>query len=198
MKTSDLNLFMVDDEPDDLKSLVTLLVARNYRVQLFNSGESFLERADTQSSGCVLLDLGMGGGMNGLQVFEELRNQNSPLVVMLFSGKLDIPTSTRYTRRGVFECIEKTSEASYILDTVQRAMERAAELKEARTRWNTLTPRERDVARVWRKGMSARDCGMVLGINERTIQTNVGHIYEKLEVDNPTELDRFMRDHNIN
>lgn len=201
--TFNLNLYIVDDDEDVLDSLGTLFVARHYRVQTFSSGESFLANADKLSAGCVVLDVRMGG-ISGLQVFDELHRVASPLLVILLSGHLDVPIAKNYTKKGAFDCLEKPFDESVLLDTVSLAMQKAAEVcaslvskREVLLRWDTLTPRERDVASHMRKGWANKLIADELQIGVRAVETHRAKVYDKLWVSNPTELDRLMRDNGI-
>jgi FixJ family two-component response regulator len=204
MKPSNLNLFIVDDDRAVRASLAMLFIARNFRVQTFESGESFLANADIQSHGCLLLDIDMPPGISGLKVFDELIRLGSPLIVIFLSGKLNVRTATVYTKKGAFDCIEKPPIEALLLDTVQRAFEEATnkaikfeKAQEVRKRWNQLTPREVDVARLTRKGWANSLVADELGIGVRAAETNRLHIYRKLWVSNPTELDHLLRENGI-
>jgi FixJ family two-component response regulator len=198
-----LNLYIVDDDDDVLDSLGTLFIARRYRVQTFSSGESFLSAADTASAGCVVLDVRMGG-ISGLQVFEELHRLHSPLLVILLSGHLDVPIAKNYTRKGAFDCLEKPVDENVLIETVHLAMNKSAEVsanlvvkREVWTRWDSLTPREKDVSRQMRKGWANKLIADELTVGVRAVETHRAKVYDKLWVSNPTELDRLMRDHDI-
>ena len=200
---SSLNLYIVDDDEDVLDGLGTLFVARHYRVQTFSSGESFLANAEKSSAGCVVLDVRMGG-ISGLQVFDELHRVGSPLLVILLSGHLDVPIAKNYTKKGAFDCLEKPFDENVLIETVSLAMQKASEIgvnlvskRDVWTRWETLTPRERDVARHMRKGWATRLIADELGIGGRAVETNRARICDKLWISNPTELDRLMRDNDI-
>jgi two-component system response regulator DctR len=204
MKAPNLNLYIVDDDKDVRESLSALFIARRYRVQAFESGESFLSNAETGSCGCVLLDIDMDPGMSGLNVFDELRKQGSPLVVTLLSGVLNVPTAAAYMEKGVFYCLEKNCAESFLLQRVEQAMEFAQSLSEklvhkmdALKLWETLTPRQRDVARVDRRGMLNKQTADELGIDVRTVETHKSHIYKKLGLRSATALDRLMRENDI-
>ena len=84
MKTPNLNLYIVDDDKDVRDSLAALFIARGYRLQAFESGESFLANADIQSCGCLILDLDMDSGMGGQRVFEEMKKLGSTLDSKIF------------------------------------------------------------------------------------------------------------------
>jgi len=203
INTSSLNLYIVDDDEDVLDGLGTLFFARDYRVQTFRSGESFLANAEKSSAGCVILDVRMGG-ISGLQVFDELHKVGSPLLVVLLSGHLDVPIAKNYTKKGAFDCLEKPFDEGVLLTTISLAMKKAAEMlaeilakRNVLVRWATLTPREKDVANHVRKGWANRLIADELQIGVRTVETNRAKVYDKLWVSNPTELDRLIRDNDI-
>jgi FixJ family two-component response regulator len=204
MKAPNLNLYIVDDDKDVRETLAMLFIARHYRVQAFESGESFLANADLQSCGCVLLDIKMDPGMSGLLVFDELHALKSPLLVILLSAYLNVPTASNYTRKGAFDCIEKGNDESLLIERVKQAMDAAKSLseiaqtkKEALKLWGTLTPSEKEVARVDRRGMQNKLIADELDKSRRTVETQKSSLYKKLEIENPTELDRFMRENDI-
>lgn len=203
ISTSNLNLYVVDDDEGVRDSLALLFVARRYRVQTFESGESFLAGVDKENAGCVVLDVRMGG-ISGLQVFDELRRLEIPLVVVFLSGHIDIPIAISYTKKGAFDCLEKPFDESLLLDKVALAMQHAASLaarlvsrNEVFSRWETQTPRERDVARLVRSGWANKLIADELQIGVRAVETHRAKVYDKLWVSNPTELDRLMRDNDI-
>ena len=204
MKTLNLNLFIVDDDKDVRESLAALFIARHYRVQAFESGESFLARADAQSCGCLLLDIDMDPGMSGLQVFDELHRLGSPLLVILLSGVLNVPIAASYMDKGVFYCLEKGREESFLLQRVEQAMQRAGDMavkvktaQDAKALWKTLTPREQDVARLNRHGWVNKRIANELNIGVRAVETHNLHLFKKLGIRNSTELDRLMRESDI-
>jgi FixJ family two-component response regulator len=199
------SLFVVDDDEAVRSSLGLLLISRGYAVQVFESGEAFLEAVDVQRSGCIIMDLRMDG-MSGLQVFDQLRSRGSPLVVVFLSGHGDIPSAIAAVQNGAFTWLEKPCADDKLLDAVGLALDKAAELAaerrrrdQARTRWERLTPREKDVARHVAQGKAnkviARD--IVPPMEPRTVETHRAHIFAKLDVANSNELDRFMRDNGL-
>jgi FixJ family two-component response regulator len=143
-------------------------------------------------------------GMSGLQVFDELLTLKSPLLVIFLSMNLTVPIAANYTKKGAFDCIEKSSEESVYIESVRQAMESSKGIsqklvskREALKLWETLTPREKDSARVVRRGMLKKQAAGELGIEQRTVETFVYNIYKKLGLRGPTALDRFMRENDI-
>jgi len=202
-KKLNLTLYIVDDDEGVRSALVTLLVARGYRIQAFGSGEDFLGSVNVSSPGCVLLDLRMEG-MSGLQVHDELVRLESPLKVLFLSGHGDIPTAVESTRKGAVDWLVKGLPDAVFIDKVDRAMEAAEqsagylqERIEVMERWNSLTPRERDVALLVRHNWANKLIAEELQIGVRAVETHRARVYEKLWVSNPVELDRMVREYKL-
>lgn len=200
----ELTLYIVDDDQGARDSMVTLFTACGLRVQAFASGEAFLASANLQKPDCVLLDRRMDGGMSGLQVQEALQRQASPMVVVFLSGHGDIPTAMEATQRGAFTWLVKGMPEQDLLTQVTTAMQHARERSlhlhqraEVIARWNTLTPREKDVARLVRNGWANKLVADELAIGVRVVEGYRAKVFDKLWVSNPTELDRLLRDHAI-
>ena len=197
-------LYVVDDDDAVRRSLGLLLLSRGHAVQTFDSGEAFLAAVDLKRAGCVILDLRMGG-MSGLQVFEQLRARQSPMVVLFLSGHGDIPTAVDAVQKGAFGWLEKPCNDEQLLTSVHSALQKAAELavkqqsqQEAQTRWERLTPREKQIARQVAEGKPNKRIALDLAPLElRTVETHRAHVFAKLGVANSNELDRFLRDHEL-
>jgi FixJ family two-component response regulator len=202
-KQPDLTLYIVEDDTGARMSLGTLFTALGYRVQAFATGEDFLAQAALEEPHCVLLDQRMPG-ITGLQVHEELLRRGSPMVVVFLSGHGDIPMAMQATHKGAFDWLVKGMPEEQITTCVQAAMKHAKALAlrqranaEVASRWETLTPREKDVAHLVRQGWANKLIADELGLSFRTPESHRAQVYEKLWVSNPTELDRLMRDHGI-
>ena len=196
------NLYVVDDDEAVRRSLGLLLLSRGHAVQVFASGEAFLEGVDVQTPGCVILDLRLGG-MSGLQVFDTLCAQSSPLVVLFLSGHGDIPVAVDAVQKGAFGWLEKPCSDDHLLNALTRAMDQATQMaarlrsrRAAQALWAKLTPREVQVARLVAEGMPNKRIALSLAPLElRTVETHRAHVFAKLNLSNSHELDRFLREH---
>lgn len=198
------NLYVVDDDEAVRRSLGLMLLSRGHAVQAFASGEAFLAGADLQRPGCAILDLRLGA-MSGLQVFDALRAQGSPLVVLFLSGHGDIAMAIEAVQNGAFGWLEKPCNDERLLGTVAKALQKAAEIgvrlqarQAAQALWAKLTPREMQVARLVAEGKPNKRIALDLAPLElRTVETHRAHVFAKLGLSNSHELDRFLREHDI-
>lgn len=198
------HLCIVDDDQAVRRSLGLLLLSRGHAVQAFASGEAFLAGADLQRPGCVVLDLRMEG-MSGLQVFDALRAQDSPLVVIFLSGHGDIPMAVEAVQNGAFGWLEKPCNDERLLESIAKALQKAEEIavrrqarQAAEALWSKLTPREMQVARLVAQGLPNKRIALELApLEQRTVETHRAHVFAKLGLSNSHELDRFLREHGL-
>ena len=213
MNPKNLNLYIVDDDEAVRRSLGSLLLARltDCSVKTFASGETFLEGANLDGSGVVLLDLRMEPGKSGLEVFAALQERSSPLVVVFLSGHGTLPVAVRALQDGAVTWLEKPCTDDQLMAAVEQAKARAGGIAEARRDrhhalqlWAKLTPREKQVAPPVAQGLSSKDAARLLTkqnptkvIDHRTVENHRARIFDKLELANSNELLAFLRDNNL-
>ncbi|MGZ3253067.1 MAG: response regulator transcription factor [Burkholderiaceae bacterium] len=78
-------IHIVDDEESLRTALSRLLRAHGYRVVLYESAEQFRGNAHLHEPGCILLDFNMPG-MNGLQLQEQLAQDQCELPIIFLTG----------------------------------------------------------------------------------------------------------------
>lgn len=116
-------IFVVDDDSAVQDSLRELLEAANLAVRTYGTGLEFLETYRPASDGCLVLDLDLPG-MSGLKVFEELMSRNSPMPVILITGRADKATRDRCLGNGAVVVLEKPIRDDHLLEAIERALDR--------------------------------------------------------------------------
>jgi FixJ family two-component response regulator len=124
MKTSQVTLFVVDDDPRSRKAVAALASSLNLRCETFASAEGFLARYDPSLTGCVLVDFCLGG-MDGLQLQERLQATGSALSVVLISAYADQSLAGRALKGGAVAFIEKPYKADELADAIRKGLERS-------------------------------------------------------------------------
>jgi FixJ family two-component response regulator len=181
-------VYIVDDEASVGEALSTLLRANRKRVQIFTSGQDFLDFARRDSCACLILDLKMPG-LGGLEV-QKLISAKTSIPVIFLTGRGDIPSTVRAMKGGAVDFLTKPVDEEALLASVERALrqdrasrQEAVEHARLVVRYESLTPREREVLPLLVNGLLNKQVAFELGIAEYTVQIHRGHIMRKMEAD---------------
>jgi len=146
----------------------------------------------------LLLDVHMPDG-SGLDVLRKLSTARSrPLVILLTAGmdEAQLLTAAEIEPQGM---VLKTSDPSLLLECMDAVVagerwidpEIAERTRQAQARAASappLTRRERELVELVRQGLRNRDIAAQLGVTEGTVKVYLHAIFDKLGVDNRTEL----------
>ena len=193
---SDATVFLIDDDASVRDSLSLLLSLKGIRTQPFASAEAFLETYRPESRGCVLTDLQMPE-MSGLDLQQALHRRGILLPVVVLTAHGDVRTTRLAMKNGAFDFLEKPVNDEILLDILinairednQRYDANRSELG-ARSRFERLTPREREVLDLLVEGLSQREIAVRLEISPRTVEVYKARMMEKLQCRSFAELIR--------
>ena len=193
-------IYVVDDDEASLKSTARLLTASGFAVQTFACAEDLLGAVHGDSAGCIVSDLQMPG-LSGLALQDALLEQGCRLPMVFLTGHADIPSSVRAMRGGAEDFIEKIAPPALLLDAVRRALQRndldlagRADRQALQVRFDSLTPREREVLLMVVHGRLNKQIAGDLGIHERTVKLHRTAITTKLGVHSVAELTSLCHD----
>lgn len=194
---SDAIVYIVDDDEPIRKSLSLLMKSEGYRSVPCASAQEFLERFDSQSPGCVVLDVRMPG-MSGLELQQLLADRGSPVPVIIMTGHGDVAMAVRAMKAGARDFIEKPFDNQVLLDRIAEALADAEQqqrrdeaLEMARARLELLTPRERETMDLLVAGKLNKQVAADLNISVRTVESHRAKIMDKLQVRSLSELVRL-------
>jgi FixJ family two-component response regulator len=188
-------VFVVDDDPGVLESVRWLLESVGLGVRAFDNPQDFLAAFDPMDGpACLLLDIRMPG-MSGLDLQDWLNTEGYEVPVVFLTAHGDVPLAVRAMKAGALEFIEKPYNAQQLIDTVQQAIETDRRQREAgarrhqvRARVDTLTPRERQVARMVVDGFSNKGIAAELGLSPKTVEVHRGRVMTKMGAGSTAEL----------
>ena len=115
-------ILIVDDEPGIRDTLRGVLEDEGFTVATAESGEMCLEMARTHHYGCILLDIWLGRGIDGLETLAKLKEDGNDAAVVMISGHGNIETAVKSTKLGAFDFIEKPLSLERTVVTVKNAV----------------------------------------------------------------------------
>jgi len=188
--STNLPLYLVDDDDAILDSLGFMLGQFGYPVQTFSSGRDFLAQCSLTQAGCVILDSRMPE-ITGQEVQQKLLETHSPLGVIFLTGHGDLPMALSAFRKGACDFFQKPVSGKALVQAIDKAhkeSQAAFEQQNLQHKFNQLTEREHQVLAHVIQGMTNKQISEAMFLSLRTIEVHRAKIMKKLEVNNMAEL----------
>ncbi|MFC1849331.1 response regulator [candidate division CSSED10-310 bacterium] len=120
MSTNKINLLIVDDEEQFLRSMTKRLEVRGFNVIAVNRGQKAIEAARKQPLDIALVDLKMPG-MDGEETLKILKTKHQWLEVVILTGHGSIKSAVKCTRDGAYSYLQKPCELDELLEVLTEA-----------------------------------------------------------------------------
>jgi RNA polymerase sigma factor (sigma-70 family) len=191
-------VFIVDDDPLFRRALQRLLTTNGFPARVFCSAREFLDRgAPMPAVGCLLLDVKMPG-LSGMDLQAELKQRGLRLPIVFITGHGTVPMGVRAMKEGAVDFLQKPFDGQTLIATIQKALARSRqqvveqnECLDLEQRFESLSPRERDVFRLVVKGLLNKQIAYQLGIVEQTVKVHRARLMDKMQADSLAELVRM-------
>jgi FixJ family two-component response regulator len=197
MTEPDKLVFVVDDDAPLRDSLADLLRSIGLRVEAFASAQEFLRRKRPDVPSCLVLDVRLKG-LSGLDLQKRMIEGGIDVPIIFITGHGDVPMTVRAMKAGAVEFLTKPFRDQDLLDAIQLALERdqkareqRAEIAELHSRFDSLTPREREVMALVAAGLLNKQVAGDLGTSEASVKVHRQHVMEKLGAGSLAELVRI-------
>jgi FixJ family two-component response regulator len=190
-------VFVVDDDASVRDAIGSLLRSVGLKPLLFASAQEFLTSEKPDTPTCLVLDVRMPG-LGGFDCQSHLEEAGFEIPIVFMTGHGDIPMSVRAMKAGAVEFLTKPFRDQDLLDAVGVALEkdrvrRANEvrLSELRTRFQTLTARERQVLSLVIAGRLNKQIAGELGVSEMTVKMHRRQVMRKMQATGLAQLVRL-------
>ena len=191
-------VFVVDDDPSVRRSIKRLIGSVGLQVELFGSAQEFLLSKRPDAPSCLVLDIRLPG-ISGLDFQQELAEANIHVPIIFITAHGDIPMTVRAMKAGAVEFLTKPFRDQDLLDAIQLALERdrarrqqEAEMAVLRARFESLSPREREVVGMVVSGMLNKQIAADIGTTENTVKVQRSRAMEKMQAQSLTDLVKMI------
>lgn len=178
-------VYVIDDDADVRESIKWLLESTNYRVEDYESGETFIAQFNENVPSVILCDLRMPS-MSGSDVQDHLLRRRIDAPFIFITGHGDVPQAVQAFKKGAMDFIQKPFQQPQLQKLVERAMKTAKELfqrrqtlAQNRTLIEKLTPREQQVLERIVNGRLNKQIADDLGISIKTVEAHRASIMDK-------------------
>ena len=196
-KQDEATVFVVDDDQGMRESIKDMLESLGLHCEAFATAQQFLATDWRNVGGCLILDVRLPG-ISGLDLQQELTKERVGIPIIFITAHADIPMTVKAMKSGAVEFLTKPFREQELLDAVQRSLswhrlarEKELELAKLRQRFETLSPREREVMKLVISGMLNKQIAAELGASETTVKIHRGHAMEKMQAKSLPELVRM-------
>ena len=194
MTESEAIVYVVDDDAQTRDALKNLMRSVGLQVEVFASAQDFLRSKRPDVPACLVLDVRLRG-LSGLDLQKRMAEAKIEVPIIFITGYGDIPMTVQAMKAGAVEFLTKPFRNQELLDAIQQALERDRSTREQRakneelhTRYDSLTPREREVMTLVVAGLLNKQIAGELRTSETTVKNHRHQIMEKMGADSLAEL----------
>jgi len=191
-------VFIVDNDESVRNTLSRLIRSVSLRAEPFRSAREFLHRQLPNAPSCLVLDVRLPG-MSGINLQRHLVDANIQIPVIFITAHGDIPMAVQAMKAGAIDFLIKPFQDQDVLDAIQLGLKRdgfrrqqEAEIVALRQRFESLTPREREIVAQVVSGMPNKQIAAQIGITETTVKVHRSRAMEKTQARSVPDLVKMV------
>jgi len=190
-------VFVIDDDPELRSSIECLFRSLGHQSEVFASISDFLESKPPDCPACLVLDVRLPG-RSGLDFQRELAAAQRKLPIIFITAYADVPMSVQAMKGGAIEFLTKPFREQDLLDAVEVGLSRDRVRREhekalaaLRERFESLSPREREIMIEVARGRLSKQIAGDIGIAEGTVKVHRSRLMRKMKARSLPALSRM-------
>jgi FixJ family two-component response regulator len=187
---------VIEDNPAFRASLAELLESVGLNARLFESVPDFFKASRPNGPTCLVLDVRLPG-RSGLDLQRELVATDVRIPIIFITAHGDIPMTVQAMKGGAIEFLTKPFRDQDLIDAIQVGLardrvrrENEKELGALKTRFESLTQRQREIMTHVVRGRLSKQIAGDLGLSEVTVKIHRMNVMRKMKVRSLPELGR--------
>jgi FixJ family two-component response regulator len=187
-------VYVVDDDASVRESLCSLIRSAGMSVEVFASPFDFLALDRLSDFSCLVLDVRMPG-LDGLALQDKIAELKREIPIIFITGHGDVPLAVRAMKAGAIDFLNKPFDDTDLLKAITLALSRVSatshermELEDLHLRFDTLTPREKQVMFEVAQGKLNKRIAYDLCVTESTVKVHKHNVMTKMRLRSIVEL----------
>lgn len=188
---------VIDDDKSVREALEGLFQSVGLRTDSYGSVQAYLESPSVARAGCIVLDIRLPG-RSGLEFQEVLAASGGAPPVVLVSAHVDVQMAVRAMKAGAIDVLAKPVREQDLLEAVNRGLARdklrrqeAKRDASLRSRYETLTERERQVLMLVAAGLLNKQIAERVNVTEATVKLHRSQVMRKMQASSLADLVRM-------
>jgi FixJ family two-component response regulator len=187
-------VFVVDDDSSVCEALKDLIESVGLAVRNFASAEEFLQSWNSTMAGCLVLDVRLPG-ITGMELQSKMADAGQTIPIIIMTAHGDIPMVRKALKTGAVEFLTKPFHDDELLQAIEQAFESDRTIRTASalersilSRFETLSPRERQVMELVTTGMTNKEIAATLDLSIVTVKLYRGQVMDKMQAESLADL----------
>jgi FixJ family two-component response regulator len=192
------HIYIIDDDASMRSSLARMLANYGYTTEVYERAEDFVEQSIPVSPAAILLDMRMPT-MSGVELQKKLNELGRQTPIIFISGESMPHEIVTSMKQGAVDFLFKPFNLDDLLKAIVSAVEKDKLIFESMAqsltviqRYDSLTPREKEVFALLVQGLMNKDIAIELGTTDATIKVHKSRVMDKMKAESLQDLVRLF------